>query len=115
MRDETEATMAVEAQTSEAVITASQDPALHSTVQRSGAAISCELGDEFVVLHLASGIYFGLGAVGSRIWKLIQTPASISQITGALLSEYAIDAANCERSVLHFVQQLSSKGLVEIS
>lgn len=86
-----------------------------SLVKRSEAAISCDLADEAVVLNLASGVYFGLGEVGSRIWKIIESPVSLQDICGALVSEYAVDAATCETSVLRFLQQLCSKGLAEIS
>ena len=36
------------------------------------------VGEETVILHLESGIYFGLDPVGARAWQLIQAGKSLS-------------------------------------
>ena len=36
-----------------------------------------ELEGEAVILNLRSGIYFGLSAVGARIWQHIQEPRRV--------------------------------------
>ena len=84
-------------------------------VARSQTAVSCELSQEAVILDLASGVYFGLDSVGARIWQILEKPRSIHEIRDALLGEYKVDAAVCEQSVARFVNELLSKGLLEIA
>lgn len=77
--------------------------------------VSCNLGDEVVVLQLRDGHYFGLNPVGASVWKLVQTPRTIGEIHRALLEEYAVEAEQCERDLLQLLQKMSAAGLVQIS
>ena len=47
-----------------------------SIVVVSKEQVSADLAGESVVLHLKNGVYYGLDAVGTRIWALINTPWS---------------------------------------
>jgi hypothetical protein len=51
-------------------------------------AVARQVGDETVILHLGSGTYFGLDAVGARIWELIGKGKSLNEICDAVLDEY---------------------------
>lgn len=50
-----------------------------------------DLAGEAVILNLATGTYFGLDEVGTRIWHLLTQHGSTDQIIPALLAEYAVD------------------------
>ena len=76
--------------------------------------ISCDLAEEVAILSIASGIYYGLNTVGARIWKLIQEPRTIHEVRNALLEEYEVEPERCEHDVLALLQELASKGLIEI-
>jgi coenzyme PQQ synthesis protein D (PqqD) len=76
--------------------------------------ISCDLAEEVAILNIESGIYYGLNTVGTRIWKLIQEPRTVHEVRDALLEEYEVDPERCERDVLALLQELASKGLIEI-
>lgn len=73
------------------------------------------MGEETVLLDLASGIYFGLDPVGSRIWSLIESPRPISEIRDELLKEYEVDETTCENEVLRFLNQAAERGLIDFS
>jgi hypothetical protein len=60
-----------------------QDP----LIAISGHPVSCEVDGEAVILSLKSGQYYGLSAVGARIWALIQHPRSFSDLHQALLQD----------------------------
>jgi len=77
--------------------------------------ISSSLGDEEVILHLQSGTYYGLNEVGTRIWHLMQEPKPVREIYQQLLSEYEIDADQCERDLLALLEQLADQHLVEVN
>jgi hypothetical protein len=87
---------------------------ISALVQRSANQVACDMGSEVVILDLTSGMYYGLDDLGARIWSLIEHPASLGTIRDAIMTDYDVDAATCERDILTFVQQMKSVGLVEI-
>jgi hypothetical protein len=48
-----------------------------STVMTAKDQVSSDLGDEVAILDLKGGTYYGLDAVGARIWNLIQKPRTV--------------------------------------
>ena len=87
----------------------------NSQVAATKNQISSDLADEAIILDLKTGVYYGLGEVGARIWGLIQEPQTIQQIKNVILSEYEVDEERCERDLLNLIQDLAAKGLVEVS
>lgn len=86
-----------------------------STVRTASSLVACDLGDEIVILSEQSGVYYGLNAVGSRIWELIQAPLDVSQLCAALQAEYDVPAEQCEREVLVLLERMAAEGLVEVA
>lgn len=77
--------------------------------------VYCELEGEAVILSLRDGIYYGLNAVGLRIWELIQTPQSMDEILDTLTAEYEVERAQCQGDVTGLLDELIAKGLVEVA
>ena len=76
--------------------------------------VSCDLDGEVVILNISNGVYYGLNAVGTRIWALLQEePRSVDQIRQVLLDEYDIDAPSCETQLFALLRELESKGLIQ--
>ncbi|PYR95022.1 MAG: PqqD family protein [Acidobacteria bacterium] len=71
-----------------------------------------DLEGEAVILDLASGRYFGLNAVGTRIWTLLDAGMPIERIVQTLAEEYDADAAQIDRDVKALIENLSSRGLI---
>jgi hypothetical protein len=76
--------------------------------------VSCDLSMETAILHLKSGVYFGLNTVGASIWKLIQEPRTLKEIREVLLDEYDVEPNRCENDILELLRDLSTHGLIEI-
>jgi hypothetical protein len=76
--------------------------------------LSSEFGPELIVLNLRDGIYYGLEGVGARIWSIISHPVTVSAIRDMLVSEYDVEAEQCERDIQDLLTDLRSKGLIEI-
>lgn len=76
--------------------------------------IAADLAAEEVILNLKSGVYYGLNAVGARIWNLIQEPRSVGDIRDALLEAYEVEPERCERDLLALLQALAAAGLIEV-
>jgi hypothetical protein len=87
---------------------------LNSTVAASENQVSSDLGGEIACLNLRSGIYYGLDAVGARIWELIQDPRTVSEIRDVILEEYDVELERCERDLLALLDQLAAEDLIEV-
>jgi hypothetical protein len=85
-----------------------------STVVATLEQVSCDLAREVVILHLKSGVYYGLDAVGARIWNLIQTPMNVNNLRDVLLEEYDVDPDRCERDLVALLQDIAAQGLIEV-
>jgi len=86
----------------------------NSQVVVSKDQISTDLGGEVAILNLEAGTYYGLEAVGARIWSLIQEPRTIKEIRDVLVSEYEVEPERCERDLVALLQGLADEGLVEV-
>ena len=73
------------------------------------------VGDETVILDLASGIYYGLDPVGARIWQLRAEGQTLASVCDTLFDEFDVGRVTLERDVLHLTKELCSKGLVNIA
>ena len=76
--------------------------------------VSADLSGEAAILNLKSGKYFGLNAVGARVWELIQQPRRVSEMRAAILEEYDVPEGEWERDLEALLQQLLEKELIEI-
>lgn len=71
------------------------------------------LGDEAVILNLASGVYFGLDTVGTRMWQLMSEHGSTDKVIAAMLDEYEVEEGELRSDLEKLIEQLSEKGLVK--
>ena len=85
-----------------------------SIVQAAPRLVSADMGEEVILLHLDNGLYFGLGNIGARVWKLLQKPVKVQEIEAALLQEYDVDPERCHSEVIDLVADLVGQGLVEV-
>lgn len=85
-----------------------------STIITAKDQVWCEMAGEAVILHLKSGIYYGLNPVGARIWSLIQDPRTVDSVLTALVEEYEVDPNRCEQDLFALLQDLQDRGLIEI-
>jgi hypothetical protein len=74
-----------------------------------------ELSGETVLLDLASENYFGLDAVGTRVWQLLNEGKDGSVLVDTLLDEYDVERKVLERDIAELLDRLSEAGLIEIA
>lgn len=77
----------------------------------NNSVIHAELDDEVVLLNVENGVYFGLDAVGARMWQLIEQGATQEEIIARLLAEYDAEPSQLDADVREFTRVLVSKGL----
>ncbi len=73
-----------------------------------------DLGEDVVLLEIQSGQYYGLNAVGARMWSLLQQGQSVSQVLSTLHEEYEASEERLGADLKQFLNQLQSKGLIEV-
>jgi hypothetical protein len=73
-----------------------------------------EVSGETVLLDLASESYFGLDAVGTRVWGLLESGASVSDLLDVLLDEYEVEREVLEKDVGELLEKLLEAGLIQL-
>ena len=91
-----------------------QSLSLDSIAVASGELVSANLDGEVVILGFSTGSYFSLDQVGAFVWDHIQKPQKVSAIRNAILEEYEIDPAQCERDLITLLEELVDKQLIDI-
>jgi len=74
--------------------------------------ISRQMGDEMVLLDLESGLYFGVDAVGQRIWEAFAEGRNVEEAVAVVVAEYEVDQARAQADVIAFVRNLVDRGLL---
>ena len=87
---------------------------LASKVAVSDEVLMQEVGDEVVLLDLASERYFGLDPVGTRIWELLPQRRDLAAVHRALCEEFDALPATIELDLLALVRTLAEAGLVTV-
>jgi hypothetical protein len=72
------------------------------------------VGDETVLLDLASGIYFGLDGVGKRIWESVGEGLSLGETAAAIASEFEVDETQAQVDLIEFATDLLERGLLTL-
>lgn len=71
-----------------------------------------ELDEEFVLVDLQSGSYFGARGVAATIWSLLSQGAGKAEITRQVAERYDGDPREIEQDVQEFLSTLVERGLV---
>ncbi len=85
-----------------------------SIVTACSDQVSCDLGAGAAILHLKTGIYYGLNPVGARIWNLLTIPIQVAAVRDAIAREYEVEPARCETDILDLLEKLAAAGLIQV-
>jgi len=85
-----------------------------SIVVVSKDQMASDIAGETVILGLTAGRYYGLDAVGARVWQLLQTPIAVADVERTIVSEYDVERERCETDLRTLLQKMVDAGLVEV-
>lgn len=85
---------------------------LRRRLRPSPDAVESAVGDETVILHLGHGTYYGLDAVGTRIWKMIGQQMAIADVCQQLAEAYDVDLATVQLDARKFLVDLEAQGIL---
>lgn len=71
-----------------------------------------DLEGEAVILDLASGTYFGLNEVGTRVWRMIDEGRDAAEIVDIVATEYQADRGTIAQDVARLLNDLSARRLI---
>jgi hypothetical protein len=71
-----------------------------------------QVGEETIILDLASGMYFGLDAIGTHIWQLMGEGRTLAEVCAAMRAEYEVSPEDIERDVISLADALFSRQLI---
>lgn len=81
----------------------------------SEEVVARRLGEEIVLLDLSSGVYFGLDAVGARVWELLsEKPRSLAQLAEHVEAEFSAPRATIEEDLRDLARVLRERDLIII-
>lgn len=72
-----------------------------------------DLDAEVVLLNLSSGVYFGAGGVGARVWQLLRDGRTTDEIVAQVVREYDTTPDRAGADVAAFLADLERHRLVE--
>jgi len=83
-----------------------------TTFRRSPEFADFAVDRAAVILNAEQHAYFGVNRVGARIWGLLETPRTVTELIRILLGEFAIEESVCRRETEAFLRQLLDRQLV---
>jgi hypothetical protein len=84
----------------------------NATFVISPEVLAQEVHGEIVLLDLEGEAYFGLNAVGARVWQLLREQKDIAQILDHLEGEFDVSRAQLEVDLPELLDTLVRAGLV---
>lgn len=86
------------------------------SIRRAEDIVAREVGGETVLLDLEAGTYYGLNAVGGRIWQLLEGgPVPLSRLCDELEQEFDVERATLDADVAALAADLQANGLASVT
>lgn len=81
-------------------------------VTKAKNLLATDLDDETVLMSIESGMYFGMEKTARRIWEILESPCTVSDMIDRLSEEYHMPHDVCASDLIPFLQELCEEGLV---
>jgi len=83
-----------------------------SRLRLAGDSVWSRLGEDVVILDLASSSYLGLENVGATVWDMLAEPRIVSELETDLAAVYEVDPRDLSRDLRPFLEDLVARGLL---
>lgn len=87
---------------------------LASTVSHANNPVAADVAGETVLMSLERSRCYGLGEIGSDIWKRLKSPIRVSDLVAQLSQEYDAAPDLIARDVVELLTQLADEGLIVV-
>jgi hypothetical protein len=86
-----------------------------SLIRRDPEIMHSAIDEEVVMMSIDQGRYFGLDAMGSRIWNLLEHPMTLGDLCRSLIDAFDVDPELCRREVAVFLGEIEKCGLIQVA
>ena len=89
-----------------------------SRLVRSQSVVARVIAGETLIVPVRAKVgdlasIYSFNKTGTLIWKLLESPKTVTELAVAIVQEYAVGPAQAEKDVLSFVEEMKTAGLVE--
>ena len=89
------------------------------TFLRSQSVVARVVSGETLIVPVRANVgdlasIYSFNGTGSLIWKLLESPRTVTELATAVAQEYEVEPAQAERDVTEFVHEMKAVGLVEV-
>jgi hypothetical protein len=88
---------------------------LQSVISRNPEIIHSAMDDEVVMMSVDQGLFFGIDAIGTHIWTLLETPLKVEDLIEKLMAHYNVEQAVCENDTLLFLNDMLGRKVILVS
>lgn len=85
---------------------------LDDCIIRNPDLVATEMDGDLVMMSIERGEYYGLNAVASRIWELLEAPMRVKELCNQLTREFEVDGEQCRLEVMTFVNELFENEMI---
>ena len=86
----------------------------NARVIRSEKAVGENLEDDFLVLDLGGGEYFGIGEVGGFIWARLDGSKTLTELAAEISREFEVTVSQARDDLSRFVHDLIQRNLAHL-
>jgi hypothetical protein len=86
----------------------------NSLISRREGWIAAWVDENLVMMHAESKFYLNLAGSGGRIWELLESPRSVSDLCETLGREFEIEPEAARPEVLAFLDQLLLRKAINV-
>ena len=89
---------------------------IQTTLKRNPELLAVDMDGETVMMDMDSGNYFGVNAVGSHIWEVLEMDNTAKAIIESVQSHFEMaEADNVQDDVLTFLSDMQEQKLIEVT
>ncbi len=92
----------------------SSDFSAGTRIRLAKRQISTIVEGEAVILQMDEGVYYGLNAVGTTVWKNLKNAPTFAELQALITSEFEVSDEDCAADLNALIGDLLKYQLVEV-
>lgn len=84
-----------------------------TVLKRSDQATAQVVAGEAILIHLASGTYYSLNAIGTEFWEMLDGQRTIADCAQRIADTYDVDRAMVVADLIELAVELTAEALLE--
>lgn len=91
------------------------DITAETRIQRNPDIAFSAIDGEVVMMGSDQNAYFGLNAVGSAIWNLLDAPRKVGDLCATLMEKFEVEESRCFGEVCEFLSSVSKHKIINVA